>query len=150
MDPEKASLAEAEKREEAKLMQKYPQHIKPSNFLQKKINRGQKYFDSGDYNMAMQGGGGRNRLLAHPSPLAPTPQSPNTSPVRLEIVAPAFPPPTVDSIHLQQRKASIVQSKLAEESASIPTAQSPNLPPSASPLAPQTEEEQTEESKTIE
>lgn len=31
--------------------------------------------------------------------------------------APAFPPvPTVDSIHLQQRKASISQSKLAEES----------------------------------
>lgn len=43
----------------------------------------QKYFDSGDYNMAMQG---RNRLLAQPSPLAPTPQSPqatNVSPVTL-------------------------------------------------------------------
>ncbi|XP_022647906.1 cAMP-regulated phosphoprotein 19-like [Varroa jacobsoni] len=109
MEADKLKLAEAEKHEETKLMQKYPQHNKPSNFLQKKLNRGQKYFDSGDYNMAMQG---RNRLLAQPSPLAPTPQSPQASPA-----APAFPPvPTVDSIHLQQRKASISQSKLAEES----------------------------------
>ncbi|XP_003748030.1 cAMP-regulated phosphoprotein 19 [Galendromus occidentalis] len=111
MEAEKTNLVDAEKREEAKLMQKYPQHIKPSSFLQKKLNRGQKYFDSGDYNMQKQAGG-RNRLLAHPSPLAPTPQSPQASPA-----APTFPIPTVDSIHLQQRKASISQSKLAEESA---------------------------------
>ncbi|OQR73874.1 cAMP-regulated phosphoprotein 19-A-like, partial [Tropilaelaps mercedesae] len=114
-------LAEAEKREESKLMQKYPQHNKPSNFLQKKLNRGQKYFDSGDYNMAMQG---RNRLLAQPSPLAPTPQSPQAAPV-----APTFPPvPTVDSIHLQQRKASISQSKLAEEGPHHLSHHQPNHP----------------------
>jgi len=39
---------------------KYPSAAKPmpghSTFLQKRLAKGQKYFDSGDYNMAKQAG----------------------------------------------------------------------------------------------
>ena len=39
--------------EEKKLMAKHPSIQRPgSEFLQKRLQRGQKYFDSGDYNMA--------------------------------------------------------------------------------------------------
>lgn len=39
--------------EEKKLKAKYPAVQRPgSQFLQKRLQRGQKYFDSGDYNMA--------------------------------------------------------------------------------------------------
>ncbi|BES90153.1 cAMP-regulated phosphoprotein/endosulfine conserved region [Nesidiocoris tenuis] len=49
------SSNQIEKLEEAKLMAKYPLagggH---SSFLQKRLNKNQKYFDSGDYQMAKQ------------------------------------------------------------------------------------------------
>lgn len=48
---------EIEIEEEKKLKAKYPQVQRPSSqFLQKRLQRGQKYFDSGDYNMALHGG----------------------------------------------------------------------------------------------
>lgn len=52
---------ELEKKEEEKLHQRYPtQSIRPmaghSAFLQKRLAKGQKYFDSGDYQMAKQTG----------------------------------------------------------------------------------------------
>jgi len=51
---------ELEKQEEAKLNTRYPGAMKPmaghSAFLQKRLAKGQKYFDSGDYQMAKQTG----------------------------------------------------------------------------------------------
>ncbi|XP_014250570.1 cAMP-regulated phosphoprotein 19 [Cimex lectularius] len=51
--------SEIEKNEEAKLKAKFPQAVGGglgghSAFLQKKLAKGQKYFDSGDYQMARQ------------------------------------------------------------------------------------------------
>jgi len=44
-----------EKAEEAKLRARMPLMNRPTSaFLQKRIGKGQKYFDSGDYQMAMQ------------------------------------------------------------------------------------------------
>jgi len=52
------SSKEIEKLEEAKLKAKYPSAVRPmgghSAFLQKRLAKGQKYFDSGDYQMAKQ------------------------------------------------------------------------------------------------
>jgi hypothetical protein len=52
---------EIEQMEEQKLKNKYPQvagrpHGGQSAFLQKRLNKGQKFFDSGDYQMAKQKG----------------------------------------------------------------------------------------------
>jgi len=51
---------DVEKQEEAKLSVRYPAAVKPmaghSAFLQKRLAKGQKYFDSGDYQMAKQTG----------------------------------------------------------------------------------------------
>jgi len=91
---------EMEKQEEAKLQMRYPQAGKPmaghSAFLAKRLTKGQKYFDSGDYQMAKQTGKGK----------------PRTMPPILS-VAPEIPTP--DSVPI--RKTSLVQqpSKLAEE-----------------------------------
>lgn len=50
-DPSK--LREIELEEERKLKARHPCIQRPgSEFLQKRLQRGQKYFDSGDYNMA--------------------------------------------------------------------------------------------------
>jgi len=53
-------LQDIEKQEEDKLKTKFPQAAKPmaghSAFLQKRLAKGQKYFDSGDYQMAKQAG----------------------------------------------------------------------------------------------
>jgi len=90
-----------EKQEEDKLKIKYPQAAKPmaghSAFLQKRLAKGQKYFDSGDYQMAKQSGKGKvNR------PMPP-----------ILSVAPEIPTP--DSV--STRKTSVVQpSKLASNS----------------------------------
>ncbi|XP_046399415.1 cAMP-regulated phosphoprotein 19 [Ischnura elegans] len=55
---EPLSNQELEKIEEAKLKTKYPKAVLPmtghSGFLQKRLAKGQKYFDSGDYQMAKQ------------------------------------------------------------------------------------------------
>jgi len=89
-----------EKQQEAKLTAMYPQANKPmaghSAFLQKRLAKGQKYFDSGDYQMAKQAGKGKPRAMQPILSVAP------------EI-------PTPDSV--STRKTSIVQpSKLASNS----------------------------------
>ncbi|KAK3868879.1 hypothetical protein Pcinc_025759 [Petrolisthes cinctipes] len=70
--------------EEAKLRSKYPGVGRPpmaghSAFLQKRLTKGQKYFDSGDYQMAKQKPANKSRmppLLAQPTGEAiPTPES---------------------------------------------------------------------------
>jgi len=91
--PEKA--IEIEKLEEQKLKSKYPAiGGRPgggghSAFLQKKMGKGQKYFDSGDYNMAKQGG----RLGRGPIPVLAKPTGEEH--------------PTPDSV--PARKSSIIQ-----------------------------------------
>lgn len=89
-------LRKAELEEEAKFKSRYPQNIRPggSLFLQKRLNKGQKYFDSGDYNMAKAKGAQKPRV----PPVIP--QNPTGETI-----------PTVES--LPPRKASLVQSKLA-------------------------------------
>ena len=84
--PSRAEQASIEREQEAKLRAKYPQAKNPlfgkggptpgggggnSAFLQKRLAKGQKYFDSGDYQMAKQKGprgGGRLAIsvLAQP------------------------------------------------------------------------------------
>ncbi|TDG39673.1 hypothetical protein AWZ03_013906 [Drosophila navojoa] len=57
MDHNQKEVKSAEQLEEAKLMaKKYPKGLpKPESiFLQKRMKKGQKYFDSGDYQMAKQ------------------------------------------------------------------------------------------------
>ncbi|XP_023220034.1 cAMP-regulated phosphoprotein 19-like isoform X2 [Centruroides sculpturatus] len=95
-EQEEANLRKAEKEEEAKLKAKYPQVLRPggSSFLQKRLHKGQKYFDSGDYNMA-KAKGQKTR-----TPLSAMAQQPTGEAI-----------PTPDS--LPTRKTSLVQSKLA-------------------------------------
>lgn len=89
-------MKDAEKNEEAKLRAKYPQVLRPggSVFLQKRLQKGQKYFDSGDYNMA--------RAQKARAALPVVTQVPTGD---------AIPTPE----DLPTRKTSIVQSKLATE-----------------------------------
>jgi len=96
---------EIEKREEQKLTLKYPSAAKPmaghSAFLQKRLAKGQKYFDSGDYQMAKQAGKGKARTM--PPILSVAPEN-NYSEI-----------PTAESV--TTRKTSVVQpSKLASNS----------------------------------
>lgn len=77
------SSHDVEKLEEAKLKAKYPAGIvggggEPgrsisghSAFLQKRLAKGQKYFDSGDYQMAKQKMGGVSKPLKMPPPVNP-------------------------------------------------------------------------------
>lgn len=74
------SAASIEAAEEAKLRSKYPIVGRPghSAFLQKRLAKGQKYFDSGDYQMAKQKTTKSRMppLLAQPTGEAiPTPES---------------------------------------------------------------------------
>ncbi|XP_018431574.1 PREDICTED: cAMP-regulated phosphoprotein 19 [Nanorana parkeri] len=88
-----------EKAEEAKLKARYP-HLGPkpggSDFLRKRLQKGQKYFDSGDYNMAKAKI--KNKQL-------PT----TTAPDKTEVTGDHIPTPQ----DLPQRKPSLVASKLA-------------------------------------
>lgn len=101
---EKKEVQELEKQEQVKLQMKYPQAVKPmaghSAFLAKRLTKGQKYFDSGDYQMAKQSGKGK---------------ATRTMPPILSV-----PPeiPTPDSVSASMRKTSLVQqpSKLANNS----------------------------------
>lgn len=87
-----------EKAEEAKLKARYP-HLgqKPggSDFLRKRLQKGQKYFDSGDYNMAKAKM--KNKQL------------PTATPDKTEVTGDHIPTPQ----DLPQRKPSLVTSKLA-------------------------------------
>ncbi|XP_034541019.1 cAMP-regulated phosphoprotein 19-like [Notolabrus celidotus] len=87
-----------EKAEEAKLKARYPNiGTKPggSDLLRKRLQKGQKYFDSGDYNMA------KAKMKNKQLPSAPTEKT--------EITGGHIPTPQ----DLPQRKTSIVASKLA-------------------------------------
>lgn len=88
-----------EKEEEAKLHSKYPGIRGPgsSAFLQKRFFKGQKYFDSGDYQMA-KAQTGQMKQMKQPTPLI-------------------LPGPTGSAIPTPEtvphRKSSLIQSKLA-------------------------------------
>ncbi|KAI4831040.1 hypothetical protein JOQ06_009109 [Pogonophryne albipinna] len=87
-----------EKSEEAKLKSRYPNlGNKPggSDLLRKRLQKGQKYFDSGDYNMAKAKI--KNKQL------------PTAAPEKTEITGDHIPTPQ----DLAQRKPSLVASKLA-------------------------------------
>ncbi|MED6257917.1 cAMP-regulated phosphoprotein 19 [Characodon lateralis] len=87
-----------EKAEEAKLKARYPNlGHKPggSDLLRKRLQKGQKYFDSGDYNMAKAKT--KNKQL------------PTAAPEKTEITGDHIPTPQ----DLPQRKPSLVASKLA-------------------------------------
>jgi len=103
-EPTPTDPHEIEKQEEKKLTLKYPSAAKPmaghSAFLQKRLAKGQKYFDSGDYQMAKQAGKGKTRTMPPILSVAPENYS--------EI-------PTPESV--TTRKTSVVQpSKLASNS----------------------------------
>ncbi|XP_026758805.1 alpha-endosulfine [Galleria mellonella] len=98
---------ELEKLEEAKLKAKFPNAMRGpgghSAFLQKRLAKGQKFFDSGDYQMAKQ----RPSNLAAPfkTPAVPAKlptgdaiPTPETVPVRkTSIIQPKFQPPSHNS-----------------------------------------------------
>ncbi|KAK5619471.1 cAMP-regulated phosphoprotein 19 [Crenichthys baileyi] len=92
------NVVSPEKAEEAKLKARYP-HLgaKPggSDLFRKRLQKGQKYFDSGDYNMA------KAKMKNKQPPSAPTEKT--------EITGDHIPTPQ----DLPQRKTSIVASKLA-------------------------------------
>lgn len=77
---------EIEKQEEAKLQNKYPQAAKPmaghSAFLAKRLTKGQKYFDSGDYQVAIQTAKGKPRTMPPILSVAPEIPTPDSVPSR--------------------------------------------------------------------
>ncbi|XP_072535645.1 endosulfine alpha b [Salminus brasiliensis] len=86
------------KTEEAKLKAKYPnlgQKPGGSDFLMKRLQKGQKYFDSGDYNMA------KAKMKNKQLPAA-------TGPEKSIVTGDHIPTPQ----DLPQRKSSLVTSKL--------------------------------------
>ncbi|CAL1611842.1 unnamed protein product [Knipowitschia caucasica] len=85
----------AMKAEEAKLKAKYPQKPGGSDFLMKRLQKGQKYFDSGDYNMA------KAKMKNKQLPVA--------GPDKNLVTGDHIPTPQ----DLPQRKSSLVTSKLA-------------------------------------
>ncbi|EAT40563.1 AAEL007717-PA [Aedes aegypti] len=84
------SVSELEKQEEAKMKAKYGPNAGlgarglggHSAFLQKRLQKGQKYFDSGDYQMAKQKGGGVKQVFANKVPTGEAIPTPETVPVR--------------------------------------------------------------------
>lgn len=85
------SVTDLERQEEAKLKAKYGPHAGlgsgrslggHSAFLQKRLQKGQKYFDSGDYQMAKQKGGGVKQVFANKVPTGEAIPTPETVPVR--------------------------------------------------------------------
>nr|XP_006814127.1 PREDICTED: cAMP-regulated phosphoprotein 19-like isoform X2 [Saccoglossus kowalevskii] len=92
--------------EEAKLKSKYPGMQRPggSDFLRKRLQKGPKYFDSGDYNMAKQTG----QLLRKPNNAGNGEKMP-PPPARVPLTGDSIPTPE----DLPQRKSSITASKLA-------------------------------------
>jgi len=104
-------LKMAEKEEETKLKAKYPQIQRPGpQFLQKRLQKGQKFFDSGDYNMAKaaaaKGPTAKSRLpeskLNQGHPLPPTVEPPSNV-AAANTTGDAIPTPDC----LATRKASI-------------------------------------------
>lgn len=98
MEEKEEKMISPEKAEEAKLKARYPNlGNKPggSDLLRKRLQKGQKYFDSGDYNMAKAKI--KNKQL------------PTAAPEKTEITGDHIPTPQ----DLPQRKTSLVTSKLA-------------------------------------
>jgi len=98
-----------EQEEEAKLKNKYPNVARPGpGFLQKRLQKGQKYFDSGDYNMA-KAAVGKGRLpvstLSHPSPPPPSASPTGLLPTGDTIPTPECLPARKTSIHVQSKLA---------------------------------------------
>ncbi|KAK9498066.1 hypothetical protein O3M35_003948 [Rhynocoris fuscipes] len=99
---EQISTKDIEKMEEAKLKARYPlaSGAGHSAFLQKKLAKGQKYFDSGDYQMARQSSNSNVAKARQVQPplfnfgtgeAIPTPES---VPIRkTSIIQPKFHPP---------------------------------------------------------
>lgn len=103
-EEEKTNLKDVEKQEEAKLRAKYPNMKCPGSsvFLQKRLSKGTKYFDSGDYNMAKAKVGPGQKVVIGPGQKV------------------AMPGPTGDAIPTPQtvphKKIGLLQSKLANMS----------------------------------
>jgi len=82
--------SDIEKLEEEKLKAKYSlSGVGPgarpgghSAFLQKRLQKGQKYFDSGDYQMAKQRGGGIKQVFANKTTTGDAIPTPETVPAR--------------------------------------------------------------------
>ncbi|XP_056463297.1 cAMP-regulated phosphoprotein 19-B-like [Gadus chalcogrammus] len=99
VDEKDEKVISPERAEEAKLKSRYPSLAhKPggSDLLRKRLQKGQKYFDSGDYNMAKAKI--KNKQL------------PTAAPEKTEITTGDHIPTPQD---LPQRKPSLVASKLA-------------------------------------
>ncbi|XP_038624686.1 alpha-endosulfine isoform X2 [Tachyglossus aculeatus] len=97
-DSQEKEAVPPERAEEAKLKAKYPglgQKPGGSDFLMKRLQKGQKYFDSGDYNMAKAKM--KNKQLA------------SAGPDQNLVTGDHIPTPQ----DLPQRKSSLVTSKLA-------------------------------------
>ncbi|XP_040981882.1 alpha-endosulfine isoform X1 [Aquila chrysaetos chrysaetos] len=97
-DMQEKETVSPERAEEAKLKAKYPnlgQKPGGSDFLMKRLQKGQKYFDSGDYNMAKAKM--KNKQL------------PSAGPDKNLVTGDHIPTPQ----DLPQRKSSLVTSKLA-------------------------------------
>lgn len=90
-EEQQQTVCELEKQEEAKMKAKYGQNVGlggpramggHSAFLQKRLQKGQKYFDSGDYQMAKQKGGGVKQVFANKVPTGEAIPTPESVPVR--------------------------------------------------------------------
>ncbi|KAH8260916.1 hypothetical protein KR044_000430 [Drosophila immigrans] len=83
---EQANPRDLEKIEEEKLKSKYPTGVRVpgghSAFLQKRLQKGQKFFDSGDYQMAKQKGGGVKQVFANKVTTGDAIPTPETVPAR--------------------------------------------------------------------
>ncbi|XP_061388056.1 alpha-endosulfine [Musca vetustissima] len=81
-----SNARELEKIEEEKLKSKYPVGLRGPGghtaFLQKRLQKGQKYFDSGDYQMAKQKGGGIKQVFANKNTTGEAIPTPETVPAR--------------------------------------------------------------------
>ncbi|XP_016974562.1 alpha-endosulfine [Drosophila rhopaloa] len=83
---EQVNLTDLEKIEEEKLKSKYPSGMRVpgghSAFLQKRLQKGQKFFDSGDYQMAKQKGGSVKQVFANKVTTGEAIPTPETVPAR--------------------------------------------------------------------
>lgn len=85
-NPIEQNPQDVEKQEEEKLKAKYPHAGRQpgghSAFLQKRLQKGQKYFDSGDYQMAKQKTGGIKQIFANKVTTGEAIPTPESVPVR--------------------------------------------------------------------
>ncbi|XP_070505053.1 cAMP-regulated phosphoprotein 19 [Chironomus tepperi] len=103
-NPIEQNPQDVEKQEEEKLKAKYPHAVggRPvgghSAFLQKRLQKGQKYFDSGDYQMAKQKTGGIKQIFANKVPTGEAIPTPESVPIRkTSIIQPCKQQPYTNS-----------------------------------------------------